>query len=52
MSNMDEFRKVLEEIHKENPDTERLNTWFMGTIAATTTAILDILEEMNNGDKL
>lgn len=52
MTHLEDFRKNLEEIHKEEPDLERLNTWFLGAVAANSAAILDILEEMNNGNKL
>ena len=46
MTHLEDFRKTLEEIHKEQPDIERLNTWFLGAIAANSAAILDILEVM------
>lgn len=52
MTHLEDFRKTLEEIHKEEPDLDRLNTWFLGAVAANSAAILDILEEMNNGNKL
>lgn len=52
MTHLEEFMKILEGIHEERPDTEQIKTWFLGTIAANTSAILDILEDMTNGDKL
>ena len=52
MTHLEDFRKTLEEIHKEEPDLDQLNAWFLGAIAANTASILDILEDMKNGDKL
>lgn len=49
MTHLEDFRKTLEEIHKESPDLTQIMTWFLGSIAANTAAMLDILEEMNNG---
>lgn len=49
MTHLEDFRKTLEEIHKEKPDIERLNTWFLGAVAANSAAILDILEVMADG---
>lgn len=50
MTHLEDFRKTLEEIHKEEqPDLERLNTWFLGAIAANSAAILDILEVIADG---
>ena len=49
MTHLEDFRKTLEEIHKEGPEIERLNTWFLGAIAANSAAILDILEVMADG---
>ena len=52
MTYMEEFRKTLESIQAEGqPDLERLLTWFLGTIAANSAAILDILEVIANGEE-
>lgn len=52
MTHLEDFRKTLEEIHKESNDLERLQVWFLGIIAANSAAILDTLEDMTNGNKL
>lgn len=52
MTHFEYYRKTLEEIQKEKPDMEEIATFFLGAIASHTVAILDILEEMKNGNKL
>lgn len=49
MTHLEDFRKTLEEIHKESNDLERLQVWFLGAIAANSAEILDILEVLADG---
>lgn len=52
MTYLEKFTERLMKIQEENPDTEEIKTWFLGAIAANTSAILDALEDMTNGNKL